>query len=111
MNLRSVWMISLLVFATTRDKDVGGILRVLLPRFDEVVFTRYSTNPRGVPPEELEALAGRLSPIPRHARADPAAAWQLARRLAAAEDLICIAGSIFIAAEMRTAIGRMECSS
>ncbi|MCH8923714.1 MAG: bifunctional folylpolyglutamate synthase/dihydrofolate synthase [Planctomycetes bacterium] len=98
----------LLVFATTRDKNVRGMLAVLLPRFDEVIFTRYWTNPRGVPPEELEATAAGLSPIPRHACTDPATAWKLAQKLATPEHLISIAGSIFIAAEMRAVIGRVE---
>jgi dihydrofolate synthase/folylpolyglutamate synthase len=94
----------LLVFATTRDKDVRGMLEVLLPRFDEVIFTRYWANPRGVPPEELDRLAGELSPIRRHICTDPATAWRLARQLATEQHLVCITGSLFLAAEMRAAI-------
>lgn len=101
----------LLVFATTRDKNVRGMLEVLLPRFDEVILTRYRTNPRGVPPEELDATAAELSPIRRHVCPDSATAWQLAQKLATREHLISIAGSIFIAAEMRALIGRTECAS
>jgi dihydrofolate synthase/folylpolyglutamate synthase len=95
----------LLVFATTRDKNAGEMLSVLLPRFDEVIFTRYWSNPRGVPPEELERVAAELSPARRHVCPDPATAWRLAQRLAAPEHLICIAGSLFLAAEMRAVIG------
>ena len=62
----------LLVFATTQEKDLRGMLRQLAGRFDHVIFTRYANNPRGVPPEELQALAlelagGGLSGV-RHAR-------------------------------------------
>jgi dihydrofolate synthase/folylpolyglutamate synthase len=96
----------LLVFATTRDKDARGMLEVLLPRFDEVILTRYWSNPRGLPPEELDALAAGLSPIPRHTCPDPTTAWQLARKLATRDHLIVVAGSIFLGAEMRAAIGR-----
>ena len=95
----------LLVFAASRDKNVRGMLEVLLPRFDEVIFTRYWTNPRGVPPEELEALAAELSGIGRHVCTDPATAWQSAQKLATKEHLICVTGSIFVAAEMRAAVG------
>ncbi len=95
-----------LVFATTRDKDLSGMLQVLIPRFDEVIFTRYRNNPRGVAAEELDALARRFSPGGGHVCADPTAAWDLASRLARREDLICITGSFFIAAEMRAAIGQ-----
>ena len=36
-----------------------------------------------------------------HVAADPPAAWKLARRIAGKQDLICITGSFFIAAELR----------
>jgi dihydrofolate synthase / folylpolyglutamate synthase len=57
----------LLIFATTLEKDHRGMLQQLLPRFDHIIFTRYSNNPRSVPPEELLALAEELrtvSPLP-----------------------------------------------
>ena len=94
----------LLVFATTRDKNYRGMLASLLPRFDEVIFTRYWSNPRGVPPEDLDAAAAEISSIARHTCTDPATAWRLTTRLATPEHLVCIAGSFFIAAEMRAAI-------
>ena len=47
----------LLVFATTQEKDIRGMLQRLLGNFDHVIFTRYLNNPRGVPPEELYSLA------------------------------------------------------
>jgi dihydrofolate synthase / folylpolyglutamate synthase len=94
----------LLVFATTRDKDVRGMLQVLLGAFDEVIFTRYRNNPRGMAPEELAAIAADLSTAEAHLCADPAAAWRLVSRLATSEHLICITGSFFTAAEMRAAM-------
>lgn len=94
----------LAVFATTRDKDIRGMLRILLPKFDEVILTRYTSNPRGAPPEELDALCAELAPIRRHVCPDPVAAWKLAGQIARAEHLICITGSFFIAAEMRAAM-------
>jgi dihydrofolate synthase / folylpolyglutamate synthase len=94
----------LLVFATTREKDALGMLEVLLPHFDEAIFTRYWNNPRGLPAEELETLATGCWGGKVHVRSDAQAAWQLARELAGPDDLICITGSFFIAAEMRAAI-------
>src|SRR5690606_8492767 len=64
-----------LVFGTTLEKDVTGMLRLLLPQFDEVVFTRYLNNPRAVGLEELDSLAGQISPVPRVLCADPHSAW------------------------------------
>ena len=90
-----------LVFATTQEKQVAEMLSVLLPEFDRVVFTRYLNNPRGVPPQELAVLARRIADIPLHVCVDPASAWQTVRELAGDDDLICVTGSFFIAAEMR----------
>ncbi len=97
----------LAIFATTRDKDVRGMLAVLLPAFDEVIFTRYWKNPRGVPPEELAAIAEELSPSRAqnvHIAADPQTAWRLAQAMATSEHLVAITGSFYIAAEMRAAM-------
>jgi dihydrofolate synthase/folylpolyglutamate synthase len=94
----------LLVFATTRDKDVRGMLGVLARSFDEIIFTRYWQNPRGVAPEELAAIAAEISPAAVHVCADAATAWSLARQIATRQHLVCITGSFFIAAEMRAAI-------
>jgi dihydrofolate synthase/folylpolyglutamate synthase len=93
-----------LVFAATRDKDVAGMLRQLLPRFDTVVLTSFQNNARQVPVEALAKLARDLGDQPLYAAADPTAAWKLARRLAGPDDLICITGSFFIAAELRELI-------
>jgi dihydrofolate synthase / folylpolyglutamate synthase len=101
-----------LIFATTQEKDIHGMLETLLGAFDEVIFTRYQNNPRGVPPEELQATANEIFPLPlgegpgvRAVRTriapTPAEAWDFIRHTADLDDLICITGSFFIAAEMR----------
>jgi dihydrofolate synthase/folylpolyglutamate synthase len=101
-----------LVFATTQDKQVREMLAQLLPRFDEAVLTRYFNNPRYVPVAELTAIAaevaasrnGRTSPPAGdwlHSAASPAEAWHIVAGRATADDLICITGSFFLAAEMR----------
>jgi dihydrofolate synthase/folylpolyglutamate synthase len=94
----------ILVFAATRDKDVAGMLRLLLPRFDSVVLTQYQSNPRGVPIDELAALVQATATRSCHVGADPASAWRLALHLATCEDLICVTGSFFIASELRELI-------
>jgi dihydrofolate synthase/folylpolyglutamate synthase len=94
----------LAIFGTSRDKDARGMLEVLMPKFDEVIFTQYVNNPRSVRPEKLDALANELSPVRRQVAADPEAAWQLACERATPDHLICITGSFFLAAEMRTVI-------
>ncbi|MBS0208286.1 MAG: bifunctional folylpolyglutamate synthase/dihydrofolate synthase [Planctomycetes bacterium] len=90
-----------LLLAATKDKDVVGMLQVLLPRFDRVIVTRYQTNPRGVPVEELATLAQQLSDKPIETADDPATAWELANEGLGKDDLLCVTGSFFIAAEIR----------
>jgi dihydrofolate synthase / folylpolyglutamate synthase len=92
------------IFGTTRDKDILGMLEVLLPKFDQVVLTRYLGNPRGASPEDLARIAAEIHPAAPHVCADPAAAWELAKRIAGREHLICITGSFFLAAEVRAAM-------
>ena len=90
-----------LVFGTTREKDLSGQLRALLPLAETVVATRYVENPRSVPPEEIaeavRAHDGRMA----HLATGPAEALALARRLTPPDGLICVTGSLFLAAETR----------
>ena len=92
-----------LIFATTRDKDAIGMLRVLLPRFDEVLLTRYVSNPRGVPVEDLFVAAQAACPELAHralAYPTPSAALAAIRAKIEGNDLVCIAGSCFLAADL-----------
>jgi dihydrofolate synthase/folylpolyglutamate synthase len=101
----------ILIFAATRDKDVAGMLRQLLPRFDTVIVTCFQNNPRHVPVESLVQVASGLHDQPLHVAPDPSAAWKLARRFATPDDLICITGSFFIAAELRDVIAERAVST
>jgi dihydrofolate synthase/folylpolyglutamate synthase len=91
----------ILIFASTRLKDHLGMLRLLVPRFEAIVLTRYVNNPRGVPPAELDAIAREVGASRRQICDDPIDAWRAARRMADEDSLICVTGSFFIAAEMR----------
>jgi dihydrofolate synthase/folylpolyglutamate synthase len=104
----------LLIFSASRDKDVAGMLRLLLPAFHSVILTEFQSNPRAVPAEELLAIARGLTPRHLHMAADPPSAWERALRLdcAAASgagrpfDLVVVAGSLFLAGELRERILR-----
>lgn len=113
----------ILIFGTTKDKDLRGMLRAVRDAFDCIIFTRYQQNPRGVPPEQLAVLWSQISPattITHKSRkssipspktrspqlllsADATTAWQTACKCVANphHDVICITGSFFLAAEMR----------
>lgn len=99
---------TVLVFAATKDKDVAGILRLLLPDFQTIILTRYVENPRGVPLDELSSLVHSMTSRPFHLAANPDMAWQLARKLASPEDLIVITGSFFLVAELRSKIAGVK---
>jgi dihydrofolate synthase/folylpolyglutamate synthase len=98
----------ILIFASSRDKDTAGMLRLLLSQFDEVVLTRYVNNPRAVEPDQLEQLAASEGAAPGtsrgpvvHIAATPEVAWQTARSLAGPDDIVCASGSFYLAAELR----------
>lgn len=91
-----------LIFAGNRDKDLAGMLAVLGPLFDHVCLTRFTNNPRCLAPERL----AQMLPAPLASRASlcltTAEALSLARRAAGPDDLICAAGSVFLAGELRS---------
>jgi dihydrofolate synthase/folylpolyglutamate synthase len=91
----------LLLFAGSRDKDLAGMLAVLAPLFARLYLTRFQSNPRSVPPEQLTTLL----PAEQQANAVPCAttaeAWQRIRQDATEDDLICATGSVFLAGELR----------
>ena len=98
----------LLVFAATQEKDAQGMLSRLVDQFDEVILTRYVENPRAVPPEQLAALLAKSSRLPREISPSPADAWDRAVARAGPDDLICVTGSLFLAAEIRQLILRTK---
>jgi dihydrofolate synthase / folylpolyglutamate synthase len=104
-----------LIFATTLEKQVREMLRLLLPTFDGVVLTRYLNNPRCVPLDVLRSIAAEVAADrgdgdgrhpPKHVviRETPADAWRQVQSMVQPDDLICITGSFFLAAEMRAVI-------
>jgi len=94
----------ILIFATTLDKDVQGMLRLVTGRFDEVIFTRYLNNPRALAPEHLASLAAETCGLASTVAPTPLDAWQMACARLRPDHLLAVTGSFFIAAEMRGVI-------
>jgi folylpolyglutamate synthase/dihydropteroate synthase len=100
-----------LILATTREKDVAGIVRVLMPHFQKVIVTEYRDNPRAVPTAELEyVVCKELNRLGRDSCEEvlcvpgsPYEAWQVAQQLVREKEkqLVCVTGSFFIVAELR----------
>jgi dihydrofolate synthase/folylpolyglutamate synthase len=93
-----------LIFGTTREKDLPGQLRALLPLFDDVIATRYIENPRSVSPRTIVATVFDLTGQTIWSTADPAEALELARQVTGPDGLICVTGSLFLAAEARAVV-------
>jgi dihydrofolate synthase/folylpolyglutamate synthase len=90
-----------LIFAGSSDKDIPGMFKVLAPCFQRFVLTRYSNNPRSVPPEKLAEWLRACWTGSCGVCDTSSEAWRLVRDSAGPNDLICIAGSVFLAGEMR----------
>jgi dihydrofolate synthase/folylpolyglutamate synthase len=100
----------ILILAGTKEKDVPGIARVLVPHFQKIIVTEYQINPRAVPLEQLgtivrtELTSLNLPTDNVVESGQPLEAWRLADQLASPlpqDSLICVTGSFFIAAELR----------
>jgi dihydrofolate synthase/folylpolyglutamate synthase len=105
----------ILVFAASQDKDVAAMLRPLLAEFDVAILTRFRNNPRAAHPDVMLQTAEQIAAdkagdscrlITRDNSTD---AWNLARSLATDDDdVICVAGSFFLASELRGLISQQS---
>lgn len=89
-----------LVFAVSGDKQVEEMLAAVSGRFDRVVVTRYASSTRSAPIPRLVA-ACRAAGLRAVAAATPAAALAKGRALAGRRGIVCVAGSFFLASEIR----------
>ncbi len=88
----------ILVFSSSQDKDLVGMIRALAD-IDIVVITRMK-NPRATPIELLEKLfAKHASHVTVYTAQESGQAMDMARSLAEKDDLICATGSLYLAAE------------
>jgi dihydrofolate synthase/folylpolyglutamate synthase len=96
----------ILIFAGSRDKDLAGMLEVLAAKFERVYLTSFQSSQRCATAEQLE----KMMPADRRAVAvlchSSLEAWRQARAEAHADDLICVAGSVFLAGELRQVIAQ-----
>jgi dihydrofolate synthase/folylpolyglutamate synthase len=91
------------IVGVSSDKQYAEILRILAGYFDHLHMTKYSNNPRAVPPEKLAAVMDEVAPekpITLHGNA--AEAWRSSRANALPSDLLCVTGSVFLAGELRS---------
>jgi len=90
-----------LIFATYRDKDIPGMLEVLLPIAHEVIVTQFD-SPRAATVAQLEERVRDMGAQATEAK-DVEQALARAHQRAGAKDLICVTGSVRFAGEARMA--------
>lgn len=91
-----------LVFGTMRDKAVEEIADLLFPRAHSLILTQAST-PRAASPAALARLARELNPNVI-LEPSPAEALARARAGAAPDDLVFVAGSLYLVGEIKKAL-------
>jgi dihydrofolate synthase / folylpolyglutamate synthase len=74
---------------------------VLAPHFDHAFLTRYTDNPRSVPPEQLAGLLRDNGALPATVCPTPGEAYRAALAATDEKDILCITGSVFLAGELR----------
>lgn len=87
---------AILVIGLSSDKDISGIVSELSPLFSKVIAT-HSVHPRAMPAAAV-AAEFRKQGIEAEAKEDFFAALPLALSMAGKNDLICVTGSLFVAA-------------
>jgi len=92
-----------LVFGAMRDKQLEQMGEILFPAADTLVLTTID-NPRSASIEMLQTIAGRFAKETVLARESSSEALQIALTNTPPEGLICIAGSLYLAGEMRPLI-------
>ncbi|MDH3227145.1 MAG: hypothetical protein OEM67_08680 [Thermoleophilia bacterium] len=90
---------AVLVTSVLDDKDLTGILVALAPYVGEVIATA-SSHARARAPEEIARAASSVGK-PARICDDPASALSTARRLAARDGAIVIAGSLYLIEDLR----------
>jgi dihydrofolate synthase/folylpolyglutamate synthase len=95
-----------LIFASSTDKQIPEMLRVLAPMFDHFHLTRYRSNPRSADPNGAADTLRRLAATSVRVHESPEAAWSAARMACGPADGIVVAGSVFLAGELRPILVR-----
>ncbi|MBC7253465.1 MAG: bifunctional folylpolyglutamate synthase/dihydrofolate synthase [Actinobacteria bacterium] len=92
-----------LVLGILEDKDMGRMLKILLPLADTVVFTQ-SREERAAPARKLARMAREMG-YDGVVVEDIGEAVRFARTLASVTDMVCVTGSLYTVGEARDALG------
>lgn len=87
---------AILIIGLSLDKDLPAIISELVPFFEEVIVTR-SIHPRAMSTEPIVAEFGRQG-VKAKVTDDISIALPVALGMAGDKDMICVTGSLFVAA-------------
>ncbi|MGA8430763.1 MAG: folylpolyglutamate synthase/dihydrofolate synthase family protein [Candidatus Sulfotelmatobacter sp.] len=97
------------IFGAMRDKAIAEMTEILFPLAESVVVTR-AENPRSASPEEIEQAAARTA-VKMVATPDAESALAEAKKLAEADAVIVITGSIYLVGEAMRVLEAKSVSS
>ena len=90
-----------LIFGSSRDKDIRTQLHLLESAFETIVLTQASSRERSCTPEEIVELCGWEQRSNLVLCPTPAQAWQRAASLVESDKLLVVSGSFYLTGEMR----------
>lgn len=90
-----------LVFSASSDKQIEKMLDTVRGLFDHVIITRYLKNPRSAPLERVAAACRAAGFNQLRVATDPPQALKQARSIAGRNGIVVVAGSFFLASELR----------
>lgn len=90
-----------MVLAMSSDKQIPEMLADLASVVDRFHLTRFRSNPRSADPEMVADALRKLGKNEINIHAAPEDAWAAARETASPDDGIVVAGSVFLAGELR----------
>lgn len=89
------------LFAVSRDKQIEPMLELLNGRCHQIVFTKYTSSPRGADPLVLHELWEASGQTGSSVIESPAEGWNLLRKHAQPDELLLATGSVFLVGEIR----------
>jgi dihydrofolate synthase/folylpolyglutamate synthase len=92
----------LLIFGSSEDKDIAGMLAALKGRLKLVLATK-AIHPRAIEPEKIIETANRIGVRAEMAAPVEAALTRALNLAAGGEEIVLSAGSMFVTAEVKTA--------
>jgi dihydrofolate synthase/folylpolyglutamate synthase len=91
----------ILVLGISRDKDIAGICKALVPLSEQVILTRARNNRAAKPQEIYTQMEGLIADGRVRIAVNIKTALSLARKISRHDDVILITGSMFVIGEAK----------